>query len=99
MSNKKVNPLHGETLVTLDEAAKDFGGVPIPLNTVKSYVYNGGKGLKLESIFINTRYTSKEAIQRFIMRKQGFEPSEKPKSKRLTQQQVDAGLKRHGIVQ
>ena len=60
------NPLIGETLISLSAAAQDFGGVPIPLNTVQKYVYQGVKGLKLESISINGRYTSKEAILRFI---------------------------------
>jgi hypothetical protein len=57
------------------------------------------QGLKLESVSINGRYTSKEAIQRFIERKQNLgQPQAKPKVKRLTQAQVDAGLRRHGIV-
>ena len=31
------NPLIGETLISLSAAAQDFGGVPIPLNTVQKY--------------------------------------------------------------
>ena len=68
MNNKKL--LCDETLITLSEAAKDFGGVAIPLVTLKNYIYQGVQGLKLESIMINRRYTSKEAIQRFITRRQ-----------------------------
>ena len=72
MTESKNNSLHllEETLVTLTEAAQDFGGISIPVNTVQKYVYQGIKGLKLESININGRYTSKEAIRRFIERKQ-----------------------------
>jgi len=93
------HPLFGETLITLVEAAKDFGGIPVPISTVRDYVYHGVKGLKLESISINGRYTSKEAIQRFIGRKQTLgQPFEKPPVKRLTQAQVDAGLRRYGLV-
>jgi hypothetical protein len=93
------NPLIGETLIALDDAAKDFGGVAIPYNTLKVYAYQGVKGLKLETIYINKRYTSKEAIRRFIERRQCLaQKPEKPKVQRLTQRQVDAGLKRHGIV-
>ena len=70
MNSKKQMPLCGETLITLAEAAKDFGGVSIPLVTLKNYIYQGVQGLKLESIMINRRYTSKEAIQRFIAKRQ-----------------------------
>ena len=95
------NFLRGETLVTLADAAADFDGVPIPINTVKKYVYRGVLGLKLESVSRNGRYTSKEAIRRFIERKQNLgQPLAEPKPKRkiLTQPQIDAGLRRHGVT-
>jgi len=99
MSDQNVNTLTGETLLTLPEAAADFGGVAVPLNTVKMYVYQGVKGLKLESVSINGRYTSKEAIQRFIERKQNLDyKPEKPRHNPLTPKQVEDGLRRHGIV-
>jgi hypothetical protein len=99
MTGNKVNPLHGEQLIPIKAAAEDFGGVAIPLRTVRHYVYNGFQGIKLETININGRYTSREAIQRFIERKQNpGQPVEKPKRKRLTQAEVDAGLRRHGLV-
>ena len=99
MPTPKVHPLQGERLLTLEEAAEDFGGVSIPIRTVRTYIYNGFQGIKLESVNINRRYTSKEAIQRFIERKQNSgQPAEKPKRRRLTQAEVDAGLKRHGFV-
>jgi len=98
-TKKESNTLQGENLVTLSEAANDFGGSPVPISTVRTYVYHGYKGIKLESININGRYTSKEAIQRFIERKQKPIPSvEKLKVKRLTQAQIDAGLRKHEIV-
>ena len=99
MNDKKVNPLHGETLISLKEAATNFGGVPVPISTLRHYVYVGFQGIKLETVSLNGRYTSKEAIQRFIERKQNpGQLAEKPKIKRMTQAQVDAGLRRHGIV-
>jgi myo-inositol catabolism protein IolC len=101
MTIEKVNPLMGERLITITEAANNFGGIAVPLNTVRKYIYQGVKGLKLESILINGRYTSREAIQRFIERKQNIgQPTEKEKTKpkRMTQAQIDAGLKRYGIV-
>jgi len=91
--------LQGETLIPLKDAANDFGGVSIPINTVRHYIYHGIQGVKLESVSINGRYTSKEAIQRFIERKQNpKQPLEKPKIKHLTEAQVEAGLRRHGII-
>jgi hypothetical protein len=88
-----------ETLVTLKDAAKDFSGVAIPYNTIQKYAYRGVKGIKLETVFINQRYTSKEAIQRFIARRQGTEQTEeKPKVKRMTKEQVQQTLRRHGII-
>ena len=99
MPAQKVNPLQGENLITLDEAAEDFGGISISISTVRHYIYSGSHGIKLESVAINRRYTSKEAIQRFIERKQNSgQPTEKPKRRRLTQAEVNAGLKRHGLV-
>ena len=99
MSTQNSNPLFGENLITLSDAASDFGGTVIPLNTIKKYVYRGVDGLKLESVKLNGRFTSKEAIWRFIEKRQNLgQRSEKPKVKRLTQAQVDAGLRRHGLV-
>ena len=94
-------PLRGETLITLTEAAKDFGGVSIPIATLRMYVYQGigSPRIKLETIRINRRYTSREAIQRFIERRQNPNPLvEKPRIKPMTQAEVDAGLRRYGII-
>jgi len=99
MTDVKVSPLTGETLVTLPEAAKDFGGVTISLATLKKYLYTGLAGHKLESIKINRRYTSKEAIQRFITQQQNNDiVSTPPKVKPLTSAQIEAGLRRYGII-
>ena len=97
--NQNSHPLRKENIITLAEAAANFDGRPIPLSTVKKYVYKGVGGLKLESISINGRFTSQEAIGRFIERKQNLDrPLEKPSVKQLTQAEVDAGLRRHGLV-
>jgi len=85
-----------ETLVTLEAAAEDFGGISIPLNTVLKYAYRGVKGVKLETVLINRRYTSKEAIQRFIEQRQGH-THEKPKMNTMTSEQIDATLRKYGI--
>ena len=100
MLEQQISPtLSGETLISLRDAAANFGGVAIPLRTVRNYVYKGVRGLKLESVSINGRYTSKEAIQRFLERKQIPVRSELPVTKKMTQDEVLAGLKRHGLVQ
>ena len=99
MNNQTASLLDGETLITLNEAAQDFGGLTIPLCTVQKYVYRGVKGLKLESIFVNGRYTSKEAIQRFIERRQNpCQKQETPKFKKMSQEEVDEGLRRYGLI-
>jgi hypothetical protein len=90
------NPLLNEQLLTLAEAAKDFAGVAVPLSTVKRYVYYGVNGVKLETVQVNKRYTSKEAIQRFIERKQ--HPRWKPTKKDTSRAQEDADLRRFGII-
>ena len=96
MTDAVTDLLCGETLLTLAEAAKDFGGVAIPLETLRKYIYRGVKGIKLESVSINGRYTSREAIQRFLDRKQNPRLAAKGKRKMLTQAEVDAGLKSKG---
>ena len=90
----------GETLITLNEAADDFGGVRIPVPTLVRYINSGYKGVKLESIKINKRYTSKEAIKRFITRKQDADnPPERPRRvDYMTPEQVQEGLRRHKII-
>ena len=98
MIDQNANSLLGETLITIAEAAQDFGGVEIPLRTVRKYIYEGVKGIKLESISINGRYTSKEAIQRFIERKQNPGQPAKPKVPKMSQAEIDAGLRRYGII-
>ena len=99
MSDQNNHPLSGETLITLAKAAEDFGGVPIPISTLRMYIYQGVGGLKLESVRINGRYTSKEAITRFIERRQNTNrPLEKPRIRQMTQAEIEAGLRRHGLV-
>ena len=96
--NNTMSGLSEESLLTLEEAARDFGGISIPLNTIRYYAYQGVAGLKLETIRINRRYTSKEAIQRFIAQRQNLgQVPEKPKSKRMTPEQIDEGLRKYGI--
>ena len=96
---ERTTNLLDEELMTLKEASEDFGGVKVPMPTVIRWVQTGIKGLKLETVMINKRYTSRAAIRRFIERKQGFdEIVMKPKVKRMTRSEVQEGLRRHGII-
>ena len=66
--------LLNETLVTLRQACREF---PIPISRPASerYVRHGSRGVILESILIcGKRYTSREAIQRFIRNQLQVEP-------------------------
>ena len=93
------NILQGEQLITLNEASEDFGGVKVPMPTLTRWVQTGFRGLKLETVNINRLYTSREAIQRFIHRKQHIgEIPVKPKPKSLTRNEVQEGLRKYGII-
>ena len=94
-----MNTLNGEKLITLEEASEDFGGVTLPRTTLLRYIYQGVKGLKLETVLINKRYTSKEAIQRFIERRQQTDQLVgKPIVSKLSPKQVEDGLRKHKII-
>jgi hypothetical protein len=57
-----------ETLLTLSRAAKDVPGHP-HLSTLVRWATRGVKSVRLETILIGgRRFTSREAIQRFIAR-------------------------------
>jgi hypothetical protein len=57
MTDQQTNPLVGETLVTLTDAAQDFGGLPIPVATVRSYVYQGAPRIELFAREITNGWT------------------------------------------
>ena len=92
------NLLQGETLLTIPEAAKNFNGITIPVETLRKYIYRGVGGIKLESVSLNGRYTSKEAIQRFLERRQNPQQPETPVSKKMPQEEIDAKLRKHGFL-
>lgn len=56
-----------ETLVQFSEASRNFPGKPVCIQTLHRWRLRGVRGNKLESCLIGgIRFTSKEAIQRFI---------------------------------
>lgn len=70
-----------ETLVTLTEACRCFP-VRCSRSTVERWIRRGGRGAALESVLIcGKRYTSKEAIDRFL-RSQLHVEADRPEPKR-----------------
>lgn len=60
-------PLANENLITLPKAAKLFPCKRPSLTSMHRWALEGSRGVKLESIRIGGfRYTSAEAVQRFI---------------------------------
>lgn len=56
-----------EQLQTLTQAARDLPGGSVHVSTVYRWHYEGCRGVLLETILRGgIRYTSKEAIQRFV---------------------------------
>ena len=97
----RTSRLIGETLITLKEAADDFGGVKVPMTTLLRWIKTGIQGLRLEVIDINKLYTSKEAIQRFLERKQCLgQIAEQPKTtcRGMSGAEIAAELRRLGVV-
>lgn len=67
-----------ETVIELTKATKEF---PIPCSrpTLERWMRKGCRGIRLETVKIGgKRYTSKEAIQRFLIRQQRIGPDEAP---------------------
>jgi hypothetical protein len=63
--------LADETLITLDEACQQFP-VRISRTCIERMIRRGARGAVLETLLIGCRrYTSKEAIRRFLVNSQG----------------------------
>lgn len=66
-----------EHLLTLAEAAKAFPGRSVSLQTLHRYRLHGVRGVKLETLLIGgARFTSREAIQRFIVAQNAADTSD-----------------------
>ena len=94
------NPaLADETLIPMQEACEAF-----PVKVSRAYlermIRKGTRGVRLETIFLaNRRYTSKEAIRRFIGRTQNV-PLEKPvpvKPATMTTGELEAARKKYNL--
>ena len=93
------NPtLIDETLVPMSEAGDAFP-VKVSRACLERMIRQGTRGIRLETIFIaNRRYTSREAIRRFIERTQNTSPElERPQPSKpatMTAKQLEAARKR-----
>ena len=68
-----------ETLVPLKETGAKHFPVPCSYQTVRRCVQWGWNGITLESVTVGSRrFTSKEAIARFLSAQAGAQPSEHP---------------------
>jgi hypothetical protein len=91
-----------ETLVTLTEAAKSLPGRP-HVSTLYRWMTRGVRGAKLETWLIGgSRYTSQEAIDRFIRASNSSAPAELPPAHLSTARQraietAEAALRADGI--
>lgn len=94
------NPaLAQEQLLTLSEARGRFP-VRLSLSAIWRKIRKGSRGVKLETIYLGRRYTSVEAIARYIERTQcGNHQENIVTSKKNCVEQVDHGLRKHGVTQ
>lgn len=69
--------VENEQVVHINQAAKEFPGRKPSLHTIQRWRLRGVRGVKLETCIIGGgRYTSKEAIQRFILAQNAAEAPE-----------------------
>jgi len=89
-----------ETLVLLKESSPYFP-VPVSRKWLEKMIRTGTRGVRLETFFFcNKRYTSKEAIQRFIERTQNSEntPQEKiPARPRMSKAELKKALQKFNL--
>ena len=96
--------LADETLIPLKDASPHFP-VPVSRNWLEKAIRKGTRGVRLETLYLcNKRYTSKEAIRRFIERTQNPEPAQqnlnelvRPPRKKRTEAELRKELARFGI--
>ena len=64
-----------ETLIAFAAAAREFPGRAVCIQTLHRYRLNGVRGVKLASCMIGgRRYTSREAVARFVVAQNTAEP-------------------------
>jgi len=81
--------IHSETLLTLNEARAILPGRP-DIGTLHRWRTRGLRGVKLETVLLGKRYTSREALQRFsektTAKADGVTVTMKPSARRAAEQ-------------
>ena len=93
--------LADETLVLLKEASPYFPAT-VSRGWLERMIRNGTRGVKLETFFFcNKRYTSKEAIRRFLERTQNSgnvkQETIRPRQKRRTEAELKEALRKFNL--
>lgn len=89
--------LLSETLIPLSKARKQFPGREVSPSCLERWIRNGSHGAILEICRIgNTRYTSEEAIQRFLEAMNQSDP-EKPSFRRMSEKEIEQKKRVLGI--
>jgi hypothetical protein len=83
-----------ETVIPITQAPKHFPGRP-NVSSVYRWFGKGSRGARLETIVVGAkRFTSVEAIERFIERTTANSPGAVPPSTRPTSRQRQAAIRR-----
>lgn len=98
-----MNDLTKEALLTLNEARSAFpGGKRLGLATIQRWRMRGVRGVKLETLLVGgMRYTSREAIARFIAAQNAADapavPVITPTQRRRQSEAAASELKKMGV--
>ena len=90
--------LLGETLVSLTEACKCFP-IACSRSALERWIRKGIRGIVLESLFLcGKRFTSKEAIDRFVRNQLQVEPKRaEPKRGNKSKQEIAEASKKYKL--
>jgi len=88
-----------ETLITLSEACSEFPGDGCSRPALERWMRKGIRGEILESVLVcGRRYTSREAVARFIRNQLHTEPERSPpKRGSYSEREIDERAKRLGL--
>ena len=91
----------GESLIDLTEATKYLFPVKCSRATIERWVRRGSRGIRLETVLIaNRRYTSKQAVQRFLANQQYTEPEKAEvvsTQSNMSQKAINEALQRYDL--
>ena len=86
-----------ETLLTLTEACRYFP-VRCSRPAVERWIRQGSRGVVLESALVcGKRYTSKQAIDRFLRNQLRTEPDKAPPQRSMTKKELEEASRRYRL--